>query len=112
MILSLGIWFAVTGSSGSLSRLAQISTALLAIPVYIAGLFFGLVLLGLIYLVVKLIQGVPSATQPVLEILEKVQDIAGRISHALAQMVIEPAALLAIFQRKSDPPDQQIKLKD
>ena len=58
LILMLGIWFGVTGSTGSLSRFAEISTVLLAVPVYLAALLFAFMLVGLIYLVSKLIRRV------------------------------------------------------
>lgn len=112
LILALGIWFGLTGSSGSLSRFAEISTVLLAIPVYIAALLFGIILAGLIYLVGKLIQGIPPITQWMLTVLDKVRGGAQQGSRSLARLVIEPAAVLAIFQRKRDRQDPEIKLND
>jgi hypothetical protein len=112
LILSLGVWFGLTGSSANHSRFAEISTALLAIPVYIAALFFGAVLVGLIFLVGKMIQVIPPITGQVLEILNKIQDGAVLGSQSLARLVIEPAAILAIFQRKRERQDPEIKLTD
>ena len=112
LLLALGLWLGLTGSTGNLSRFAQISTALLAIPVYIAALLFGLVMVGLILLVGKLIEVIPTLTGWVLEFLEKIQKGAKLGTRSLAKLVIEPTALLAIFRRKSDRRDQEIKLND
>jgi hypothetical protein len=112
LLLALGFWFGLTGSTGSLSRFAQISTALLAIPVYIAALLFGLLMVGLILLVGKLIQVIPALTGWALEFLGKIQKGAKQGTRSLARLVIEPTAMLAIFQRKSEKKDQEIKLND
>jgi len=112
LILALGIWFGLTASSGNLSRFAEISTALLVIPVCMAALLFALVLVGLIYLVSKLIQGIPPITVWMLEILDKIRAGAELGSRSLARLVIEPAAILAVFQRKRDRQDPEIKLND
>ncbi len=113
LILALGIWFGITGSAGNISRFAQISTVLLAIPVYAASLLFGLlVLVGLIYLAGKLIRAIPPVTERLGNILDRIQDSAERGTRSLARLVIWPAAILAIFQRKSDQPVEEIKLND
>ncbi len=112
LILILGIWFGVTGSTGSLSRFAEISTVLLAVPVYLAALIFAFVLVGLIYLVSKLIQGVPAFTGRAYDLLDRIRGGAQRGSRSLARLVIEPAAVMAIFQRKADRQDPENKLYD
>ena len=112
LVLALGIWFGLTGSDGSISRFAEISTVLLAIPVYLFSLLIGLLLVGLVYLVGRLIQGIPPMTDRLVTILEKVQDGAKQGSRSLARLVIEPAAMLAIFQRKRGKPDPEIRLND
>jgi hypothetical protein len=112
LLLVLGFWFGLTGSTGSLSRFAQISTVLLALPAYIAILLFGLVMVGLILLVGKLIQVIPTLTGWALELLGKIQKGANLGTSSLARLVIEPTAMLAIFQRKSAKKDQEIKLTD
>lgn len=112
LILAFGIWFGLTGSSGNISRFAQISTVLLAIPVYITSLLFGLVMVGLIILIGKLIKGIRPITEKVLDILDKLQDGAKQGTRSLVRLVIEPAAILAIFQRKPDQQGQEIKLND
>ena len=112
MVLTLGIWFGITGSTGSLSRFAEISTVLLAIPVYIAALLFALVLIGLIYLITRLIQGVPEFTGRVLQFLDKIRNGAFKASQSIAGLVIEPVAIMAIFQRKKGIRDPEIKLND
>lgn len=112
VILALGIWFGLTGSSGNLSRFAEISTVLLAVPVYIVSLLFGLVLAGLIYLVVKLMRAIPPVTGRILQVLDRIQDGASRGTRSLARLVIEPIAIMSIFRRKRDRPSSEIKLKD
>ena len=112
LLLALGVWFGITGSKGNLSRFAEISTVLLTIPVYIATLLFALILVGLIFIVSKLIQGIPSITGPVIQILDKIRDGAAQGTRSLARLVIEPTAILAIFQRKRDRRDPDIKLND
>ena len=112
LLLALGVWFGLSGSTGSLSRFAEISTVLLAVPMYIAALLFAYVLVELIRLVNKLIWGVPSITGQVQEILGKIRDGAALVSRSLARLVIEPAAILGIFQRKRDHRDPDIKLND
>ena len=109
MILAFGIWFGITGSTGSLSRFAEISTVLLAIPVYIAALVFALVLVGLIYLINRLIQGVAGINGRVLPFLDKIRNGAVQGSQSLAKLVIEPLAIMAILQRKKGHRDQEIK---
>jgi hypothetical protein len=112
LILALGIWFGLTGSTGSISRFAEISTVLLAIPVYISVLLIGLALVGLIYLTGKLIHGIPQITSRLLEVLGKIQNGAERGTRFLARLVIEPMTMLAMFQRKRGRSDQEIKLDD
>ena len=112
MILAFGIWFGITGSTVSLSRFAEISTVLLAIPVYIAALLFGLVLVGLIYLINRLIQGVHGINERVLPFLDKIRKGAVQGSQSLARLVIEPLAIMAILQRKKGHRDPEIKLND
>ena len=112
LLLAFGFWFGLTGSTGSLSRFAQVSTVLLALPATIVILLVGLVLVGLILLVGKLIQVIPTLTGWVLEFLGKIQQGAKLGTRSLARLVIEPTAMLAIFQRKSAKKDQEIKLTD
>ena len=112
LIVALGVWFGVTGSSGSLSRFADISTVLLAVPMYIAALLFGIVLAGLIYLVGKLFQVIPPITGRVLQILDKIQNGAALSTRFLARLVIEPISILGIFQRKRNHQGAKIKIKD
>jgi len=112
LLLVLGIWLGITGSSGSLSRFAEISTVLLVIPVYLIALLFALMLVGMIYLVGKLLQVIPSATSWVLGILDKIRDGTISGTRTLARLVIEPAAFLAGFQRKRYRQHSEIKLND
>lgn len=112
LLLILGIWLGATAGSGSLSRFAEISTVLLAISVLLINLLIGLVLVRLISLVGKLIEGVHSLAKRVLDFSDRVQDIVRRGSRSLARLVIEPAAILGIFQRNADRQGQEIKIKD
>jgi ABC-type dipeptide/oligopeptide/nickel transport system permease component len=112
LMLALGIWFGLTGSAGNISRFAHISTVLLSIPVFIVSLVFGLVLVGLIYLVGRLLGGIPPVAEKLLHFLDRIRDTAGRASRSVAKLVIEPTAKLAVFQRKSDPSVEEIKLND
>lgn len=112
LILALGVWLGLTRSSGSLSRFAEISTVLLAISVSSISLLIGLLLVRSIILVNKLIKGIQPITEWVLGILDKIQDGVKRGSGSLARLVIEPAAVLAVFQRKPDHRGQEIKIKD
>lgn len=111
-ILFLGIWFGLTGTSGNLARFAEISTVLLVIPAALTALLFGLILFGLIYLVGRLIQGVPPITEKILALLEKIRDGAKLSTRSVARLVIEPAAALAIFQPKKKRQDSDISLND
>jgi hypothetical protein len=112
LLLALGIWFGFTGSSGSISRFAQISTVLLAIPVYIISLLFALLLAGMIYLVGKLIQGIPPVAERLVNLLNRIRGSASQASKSLARVVIGPAAIMAIFQRKPKRQVEEIKLND
>lgn len=112
VILSLGLWFGLTGTSGNLARFAEISTVLLVIPVVFVTLLFGLLLFGLIYLVGRLIQGVPPITEWILLLLEKIRDGAKLGTKSVARLVIEPAAALAIFQPKKKRQAPDISLND
>ena len=112
VILSLGLWFGLTGTSGNLARFAEISTVLLVIPVVFVTLLFGLLLFGLIYLVGRLIQGVPPITERILLLLEKIRDGAKLGTKSVARLVIEPAAALAIFQPKKKRQAPDISLND
>ena len=112
VILSLGLWFGLTGTSGNLARFAEISTVLLVIPVVLGTLLIGLLLFGLIYLVGRLIQGVPPITERILILLEKIRDGAKLGTKSVAKIVIEPAAALAIFQPKKKRQDPDISLND
>jgi len=112
LLIALGCWFGLTASAGNTSRFAEISTVLLTIPVYIAALLFGLILVGMIYLVIKLTQGIPQITGWILELLEKIHAGVEVGTRSLARLVIEPAAFLAVFQRKRDSHDPKIKLND
>jgi hypothetical protein len=112
VVLSLGIWFGLTGTSGNLARFAEISTVLLIIPVVLAALLFGLLLFGLTYLVGRLITGIPPLTERILKLLEKIREGTTKATRSAASLVIEPAALLAIFRPKQKHQDSEISLND
>jgi len=94
----------IVNNSGDLSRWAAISTLWIALPVMIIGIFLLLVLFGIIYLLVLLLQTAPVYTK-------KIQDVAYRgRSYAIrgADMVVKPviyvegllAHVRAFFGRK------------
>lgn len=112
LILAVGIWFGLTGTTGNLARFAEISTVLLVIPVGLAAILFGLLLGGLAYLIGRLIEGIPPLTGKVLGLLEQVQDGAKKASSTAARLVIEPAAALARFKPRRDRKDPKISLKN
>jgi hypothetical protein len=112
LILAVGVWFGITGSTGNLSRFAEISLVLLSFPFFIASLLFGLILIGLIFLVSKMIQGIPPVTGRVLEFLDKIREGTVRGTRSLASLVIEPIALFGFIQRKPKQQDSEIKLND
>ena len=112
MIFGLGIWFGITGSTGSLARFAEISTVLLVVPTGLAVLLMGLLLGGAAYLFGRLIEGIPPLTGKVLDFLEKIRAGVKQVSSAAARLVIEPAAVLAIFKPRRGRQDPEIPLND
>lgn len=112
LVLLLGGWLTGYASPGNLSRFAELFTVLLVIPVFFAALVFALVLVGLLYLAARLMDWIPQATGPILGVLEKIREFAGRISGVSTRAVIEPAAFLAGIRRKKRPADQEISLSE
>ena len=72
---------------------------LLVIPVMFSSLFVMLLLGALIVLVIKIIQGLPSITEWILEKLEWIQKGVQVVSKNAVAPVVRPAALLAGFRR-------------
>jgi len=110
LLLLLGIWIILYTSPGNISRFAEISTALLVIPVLFSSLLVLLLLGALIILVIKIIQGLPSITGWILDKLEWIQKGVQVISKNVAAPVVRPAALLAGIRRifSKDNSDVQI----
>lgn len=99
MLLLLGVWIILYSNSGNISRFAEISTVLLVIPVMFSSLLLFLLLGGLIFLVVKVIKGLPSITEWILDKLEWVQNFVGKVSDHAVVPVVRPAAFLAGIRR-------------
>ncbi|MFN2111799.1 MAG: hypothetical protein ACK2TT_01645 [Anaerolineales bacterium] len=112
LVILIGAWFVFYSSSGNVSRFAEISTVLLVIPVYIIALVVGLVLVGLIYLVTRIMGWIPGAADPILKALDKIRQGASLLSKTSARVVIEPASWAAGIRRKKPPTDREIKLSD
>lgn len=111
-VILIGIWFTLYSSSWNLSRFAEISTVLLVIPVFFAGLVFALILGVSILLVSRVMTWIPSVTVRLLEILEKIRQAAEVVTRTAARLVIEPAALLAGLRREKPSESQTIKLDE
>jgi hypothetical protein len=99
LLLLLGVWIILYSNSGNVSRLAEISTVLLVIPVMLSSLLLFLLLGGLIFLVVRIIKGLPSITEWILDKLEWVQNFVGKVSDNAVVPVVRPAAFLAGIRR-------------
>ena len=99
LLLLVGIWVILYTSPGNISRFAEISTVLLVIPVLFSSLLLMLLLGALIVLVLKIIQGLPTITEWILDKLEWVQKGVRAVSETTAVSVIRPAALLAGIRR-------------
>lgn len=110
LILLVGIMVVLNTSPGIISRFAEISTVLLVIPVMFSSLLLMLVLGALIVLVIKIIQGIPSITEWILEKLEWVQKGVQDVSKNAVVPIVRPAALLAGIRRifSKDNSDIQI----
>jgi len=110
LLLLLGIWIILYSSSGNVSRFAEISTVLLVIQVMFSSLLLFLQVGGLIYLVVRIIQGLPSITEWILDKLEWVQKGVRAVSDNAAILVVRPAGFLAGVRRifAKDKSDIQI----
>jgi len=94
VILLVCVWVVIDVGAGNITRFAELSTVLLVIPVLFFSLIFLFVLGALIYLVVRLIHGLPSITSRILEFLEKVREVVGKISDFVVKPVIQPTAIL------------------
>ncbi len=99
LLLLSGIWVILYTSPGNISRFAEISTVLLVIPVLFSSLLLMLLLGALIVLVIKIIQGLPTITEWILDKLERVQKGVRVVSENAAVPVIRPAVLLAGIRR-------------
>lgn len=112
IILMLGAWIVLESNPGTISRFAELSTVLLVIPVFFSSLLLLVVLGALIYLVLKIIGGLPSITGRILSVLEKIQHGAEVISKNIAKILIGPTVFLAGFRRKKSKEGPDIILKD
>jgi len=110
LILLVGIWVILYTSPGNVSRFAEISTVLLVIPVMFSSLLLFLLFGALIALVIKIIQGLPTITEWILEKLNWVHNGIQSVSEIAVVPVIRPAAMLAGIRRifSKDNSDIQI----
>ena len=97
-------WVVVGVNPGEIGRFAEISTVLLVIPVLIFSLLSFIILGLLIYLVQKMILGIPPYSARLLDFLTKLKSAVQKISDTFAQPVIRPMALISgirsIFSKK------------
>ncbi len=94
VILLVCVWVVMGVGAGNITRFAELSTVLLVIPVLFFSLISLFVLGALIYLVVRLMHGLPSITSRILEFLEKIREVVGKISDFVVKPVIQPTAIL------------------
>jgi len=94
VILLVCVWVVIDVGAGNITRFAELSTVLLVIPVFFILLIAIFVLGALIYLVVRLMHGLPSITSRILEFLEKIREVVGKISDFVVKPVIQPTAIL------------------
>jgi len=94
VILLVCVWVVIDVGAGNITRFAELSTVLLVIPVLFFSLISLFVLGALIYLVVRLMHGLPSITSRILEFLEKIREVVGKISNFVVKPVIQPTAIL------------------
>ena len=94
VILLVCVWVVMGVGAGNITRFAELSTVLLVIPVLFFSLISLFVLGALIYLVVRLMHGLPSITSRILEFLEKIRVVVGKISDFVVKPVIQPTAIL------------------
>jgi len=94
VILLVCVWVVIDVDAGNITRFAELSTVLLVIPVLFFSLISLFVLGALIYLVVRLMHGLPSITSRILEFLEKIREVVGKISDFVVKPVIQPTAIL------------------
>jgi hypothetical protein len=100
----LCVWIVLDGKPADISRFAEISTILLVIPVIIVSLLSFVILGFLIYLIQRMIIGIPPFTIRVLDFLDGIKSASDSISAAIVQPVISPLAILAgirkLFSKK------------
>jgi hypothetical protein len=94
VILLVCVWVVIGIGAGNITRFAELSTVLLVIPVLFFSLISLFVLGALTYLVVRLMNGLPSITSRTLEFLEKIREVVRKISDFVVKPVIEPTAFL------------------
>lgn len=111
-VLLAGGWIVLKTSTGNVSRYAEISTVLLLIPVFFNALLVMVILGASVYLILRIIHGLPSITERILAILEKIQQSVTVFSKNLTKIVIQPTAFLAGFRRAPSKENQEINLNE
>ena len=103
LIILIGVFVAMKLGEYELGRFAEISTVLLILPIIISSSLFFVIFGAGIYLITRVMQGIPPLTTRILEILDKIKDVVKKVSELIVQPVIRPSALLGglrnIFSR-------------
>lgn len=103
LIILVGVLVVMRLGEDELGRFAEISTVLIILPVIISSLLFFVIFGAGIYLVTRVMQGIPPLTTRILEFLDKIKDVVKKVSRFIVQPVIRPSALLGglrnIFSR-------------
>jgi hypothetical protein len=111
IFIGIGVLVVLDLAPDHTTRLAEVSTVLLILPILVISLLWFVVLGGFIYLIGRLSRALPSLTGPVLDFLERVNNLVKQISTQLTKPVIYPAALLGglgrFLKQKSRRPNQE-----
>ena len=110
LVAFLGVWVVLEVSPGNISRFAEISTVLLVIPYLGGSLLGGLFLAALVALTIKIINGVPTITGKILDILEQIRIYIKKVSEFAVAPVIRPAGFLAGLKRIFARDDSEIQI--
>ena len=94
LIILIGVLVAMKLGEDELGRFAEISTVLLILPIIISSSLFFVIFGAGIYLITRVMQGIPPLTTRILEILDKIKDVVKKVSEFIVQPVIRPSALL------------------
>lgn len=103
LIILIGVFVVIRLGNGDLGRFAEISTVILMLPVIISSLLFFVIFGAGIFLVTRVMQGIPPLTTRVLVFLDQIRDVVKKVAEFAVQPVIRPSALIGglrhIFSR-------------